>query len=219
MIIILIINLNLSEVYSKNNKSGYTNVKGYFKKDGTYVMPHFKTAPDNSKFNNWSSKYNTNPFTGKAGTKDPYKIDYKLYSPTNSNNNNFSNYPSKSTNNISDFSSYSNNYYNDYKTKNIERAKYWSNKGYDFNPNTMSAYMMDLKVKDIERAKYWSNKGYDFNPNTMSAYMMDLKVKDIERSKYWLKRGYNFDPNTTSSYMMDMKAKEFEKIKIISNSK
>lgn len=43
--------------------------KGYIKKDGTYVAPHQKTAPNKSKDDNYSTKGNTNPYTGKKGTK------------------------------------------------------------------------------------------------------------------------------------------------------
>jgi len=45
------------------------NVKGYTKKNGTYVAPHKQTAPDKSKANNYGTKGNTNPYTGKKGTK------------------------------------------------------------------------------------------------------------------------------------------------------
>ena len=48
-------------------------VRGYFKASGTYVAPHYQTAPNATKLDNWSSKPNVNPYTGKAGTKDPYK--------------------------------------------------------------------------------------------------------------------------------------------------
>ena len=37
-------------------------------------------------------------------------------------------------------------------------------------------YLMDQKVKDFERARYWKERGYDFNPNFTSAYMMDIEV-------------------------------------------
>lgn len=48
-------------------------VRGYFKPTtGTYVAPHYQTAPNATKVDNWSSKPNVNPYTGKAGTKDPY---------------------------------------------------------------------------------------------------------------------------------------------------
>ncbi|MET0533053.1 MAG: hypothetical protein ABW171_02410 [Steroidobacter sp.] len=50
-----------------------TNVNGYFKKDGTYVPPHVRTTPNDSKLDNWSTRGNVNPHTGKNGTKDPYK--------------------------------------------------------------------------------------------------------------------------------------------------
>jgi hypothetical protein len=48
-------------------------VKGHTNKNGTYVAPHRKTNPDHSRANNYSSKGNTNPYTGKKGTKDPNK--------------------------------------------------------------------------------------------------------------------------------------------------
>lgn len=53
--------------------AGTTKVKGYTKKDGTYVAPHSRTTPDKSKQNNYSTKGNMNPHTGKKGTVDPDK--------------------------------------------------------------------------------------------------------------------------------------------------
>lgn len=46
--------------------------RGYVKKNGTHVQPHFQSAPDGTKANNWSSKPNVNPFTGKAGTANAF---------------------------------------------------------------------------------------------------------------------------------------------------
>jgi hypothetical protein len=46
------------------------SVKGYFRKDGTYVAPHMRSAPNATALDNWSSKGNVNPYTGKPGTKD-----------------------------------------------------------------------------------------------------------------------------------------------------
>jgi hypothetical protein len=42
-----------------------TCVKGYFRKDGTYVSPHYRSAPDSKFYNNWSTSGNINPYTGK----------------------------------------------------------------------------------------------------------------------------------------------------------
>lgn len=50
---------------------GSHSVRGHTTKKGTYVAPHRSTNPDRSKSNNWSSKGNVNPDTGKKGTKDP----------------------------------------------------------------------------------------------------------------------------------------------------
>jgi len=47
------------------------SVKGYYRKDGTYVRPHMRSAPDSSVYNNWSTKGNYNPYTGAAGTVNP----------------------------------------------------------------------------------------------------------------------------------------------------
>lgn len=45
------------------------NVRGYTRKDGTYVAPHVRTSPNSTKSDNYSTKGNVNPYTGKEGTK------------------------------------------------------------------------------------------------------------------------------------------------------
>jgi hypothetical protein len=50
-----------------------TYVSPYVKKDGTFVEGHFKSAPNSTKTDNYSSQGNINPYTGKEGTADPYK--------------------------------------------------------------------------------------------------------------------------------------------------
>jgi hypothetical protein len=56
---------------SHSSGSGSHSIKGYTKKDGTYVAPSHATDPNKSKGDNWSTRGNTNPYTGKDGTKDP----------------------------------------------------------------------------------------------------------------------------------------------------
>jgi hypothetical protein len=50
-------------------------VKGYVKQDGTYVAPAMATNPNATKLDNYSTKGNVNPYTGKTGTVDPYKVE------------------------------------------------------------------------------------------------------------------------------------------------
>jgi hypothetical protein len=53
--------------------AGSHGVKGYTKKDGTYVAPHRQTNSNSTQRDNWSSKPNVNPYTGKKGTKEAEK--------------------------------------------------------------------------------------------------------------------------------------------------
>ncbi|GAA0711947.1 hypothetical protein GCM10009105_14170 [Dokdonella soli] len=54
-----------------SSSGGSHSIKGYVKKDGTYVAPAHATDPNKSRNDNWSTKGNVNPYTGKEGTKDP----------------------------------------------------------------------------------------------------------------------------------------------------
>lgn len=58
--------------HSSGHSSSPVHVSGHTTKTGAYVPAHYRTAPDHSKANNWSTKRNVNPYTGQAGTKDPY---------------------------------------------------------------------------------------------------------------------------------------------------
>ncbi|WP_176454096.1 peptidoglycan-binding protein [Siphonobacter sp. BAB-5385] len=49
------------------------HVKGYLRKDGTYVQPHQRSVPDGNPYNNYSYPGNVNPHTGKIATGDPDK--------------------------------------------------------------------------------------------------------------------------------------------------
>ena len=48
-------------------------VKGSVSKKGTYRSPYYRTSPNKTKIDNWSTKGNVNPYTGKSGTVNPHK--------------------------------------------------------------------------------------------------------------------------------------------------
>jgi hypothetical protein len=48
-----------------------TYVRPHVRKDGTYVQPHYRTSPDSTPNNNWSTIPNVNPHTGQPGTRQP----------------------------------------------------------------------------------------------------------------------------------------------------
>ena len=48
-----------------------TYVSGYTKADGTYVSGHYKTTSNSTNRDNYTTKPNSNPYTGKAGYIEP----------------------------------------------------------------------------------------------------------------------------------------------------
>jgi hypothetical protein len=46
-----------------------TSVKGYYRKDGTYVKPHYRSTPNGTTSDNYSHCGNVNPSTGKVGSE------------------------------------------------------------------------------------------------------------------------------------------------------
>lgn len=46
-----------------------SHVNGYYRSNGTYVSPHYRSGRDGYHNNNWSVQGNVNPYTGKPGTK------------------------------------------------------------------------------------------------------------------------------------------------------
>lgn len=54
--------------YSYGSRPDHT-VSGYTRSNGTYVRPSHATNPDTTRNNNYSTKGNVNPYTGKYGTK------------------------------------------------------------------------------------------------------------------------------------------------------
>ena len=181
---------------------GRVYVRGYTTRNGTYVMPHWRSAPDGVLSNNYSFPGNYNPNTGTITPGVPFGTTTGAYSPGG--------YTLGSTG-VGVVGGATNDFMAEMKARDEERARYWKERGYSFDPATTSAFMMDMKVKDIERAAYWKQRGHSFDPKTTSAFMMDMKVKDIERAAYWKQRGYSFDPKTTSAFMMDMKVKDIER--------
>lgn len=59
--------------FSINQADAATRVSGYTTKRGTYVQPYYKSTPNKTKIDNYSTKGNYNPYTGKKGYTNPYK--------------------------------------------------------------------------------------------------------------------------------------------------
>ena len=75
MVLLLSVGLALAQV----------RVDGYTRRDGTYVQPHSRTAPDSSPYNNYGYPGNYNPNTGRITGGDPNRYlqqpTYDMFTP------------------------------------------------------------------------------------------------------------------------------------------
>ena len=62
--------LTLGITCTSANAQNYVN--GYVRSDGTYVQPHFRSSPNSTQYDNYSTRGNTNPYTGQRGSSNPY---------------------------------------------------------------------------------------------------------------------------------------------------
>lgn len=46
-----------------------TKVDGHFRRDGTYVPDHYRSSPNSSNWDNYSTRPNVNPYTGREGSR------------------------------------------------------------------------------------------------------------------------------------------------------
>ncbi len=60
----------INEVKSQVNPSS-TYVSGYKRADGTYVNGYYKTTPNTTNRDNYTTKPNVNPYTGTSGYIQP----------------------------------------------------------------------------------------------------------------------------------------------------
>jgi hypothetical protein len=91
-LVFFFIGLSPNNLFSQDKKESDVPVRTYEKKDGTTVPKHFRTTPNYTNRDNFSTKGNTNPYNGKKGTINP--DNNKL----GTNNREFSEY-SRSDNN------------------------------------------------------------------------------------------------------------------------
>lgn len=76
-------------------QDGYVN--GYYRSDGTYVQPHYRSQADGNPYNNYSTQGNVNPYTGNQGTRDPYNNGVGSYRNSYRSGSSYSNENSSSS--------------------------------------------------------------------------------------------------------------------------
>jgi hypothetical protein len=104
-------------------------VRGYTRKNGTYVAPHYRSSPDGNFNNNWSTKGNINPHTGQPGEKvtPPGSTTYQSI-------------PYSSGAGVEE------------AARMAERKAYWTSKGWDVSKiNASSSFALDQKIQEAAR--------------------------------------------------------------------
>ena len=71
-VIFLLLGLTDVALARSGSYGGSHSVSGYVRSNGTYVAPARATNPNGTKTDNWTTRGNVNPYTGKAGTKAPF---------------------------------------------------------------------------------------------------------------------------------------------------
>lgn len=70
-LIIFYLGISITNSYSQEKTESDVPVKTYNKKDGTIVPKHFRTKPNYTNRDNFTTEGNTNPYNGKKGTIKP----------------------------------------------------------------------------------------------------------------------------------------------------
>lgn len=77
---LILMGVALAMVAGAVSAQSTNSVRGYIRRDGTYVAPHVRTNPNSTRMDNYSTAPNYNPYTGQQGTVQPYPVPvYKPY--------------------------------------------------------------------------------------------------------------------------------------------
>lgn len=68
---LLLVVVVLGALFYFSISDGDVYVSPYLRGDGTHVRGHYRSDPNETKLDNWSTKGNVNPYTGKPGYKNP----------------------------------------------------------------------------------------------------------------------------------------------------
>jgi len=84
VIVKLIFSLGFPMLYPLEVDARSVRVRGYYRKDGTYVRSHYRTLPDGNPYNNYSYPGNYNPNIVKITPGGPRKYLDRYYNEPSS---------------------------------------------------------------------------------------------------------------------------------------
>lgn len=149
-------------IFGQSKSSSDVYVNGYVRKDGTVVPGYYRSAPNHTNRDNFSTKGNTNPYTGSKGY---IKADNKSSNYTYSNHSN-----SNKTYGVSNSSS--NNTSLKKTTTNDDKSKFYNNvKNFNTNNIINGEYFYALGKRWIGLKK--NIKYHNSDKNSVNGYVSD----------------------------------------------
>ncbi len=147
--------------------AGRVRVKGYYRKDGTYVRPHYRTAPDGNPYNNYSYPGNYNPNTGKVTTGNPSTYLQRYYNRSSSTSSSVPTY---------------NQSYRLSPSKNVKELRFnwyeWKELDTDNSKN-----VKELRFNWYERKGLDTNKLRQSNKVQQSSYGLDQRKTALAQAQ------------------------------------
>jgi hypothetical protein len=178
---ILLLLLTLFSFAQTNPNHVY--VSGYYKSNGTYVKPHYRTAPNSTNRDNFSTRGNINPYTGQPGYITPDNTTTTYTPSTTYSNSTYSNTNPYTTNNTSSTNSSTTSYKSSsiYSTTKVY-GQLWSKPSQfgAIRPLKKGSYVNILEYKDgFYKVISDGTIGYILNTNlNETSDMLSLKNGD-----------------------------------------
>lgn len=72
VLLVIAILIGATSFVSVSNVDAAQRVRGYYRSSGMYVQPYYRTSPNSTRFDNYSTRGNYNPYTGRYGTRSPW---------------------------------------------------------------------------------------------------------------------------------------------------
>lgn len=167
--LIAVVTMLTLSVFAQVNSS-FTKVNAYYKKDGTYVPAHYRTNPNYTAKDNYTTKPNVNPHTGKKGTFDDNTISSEEFI------NSFYKNENKVKNILDDFYKSTNtsldNYMNDLKSfDNSSNYSYESTPQINnYNSNLDSYIQSNYSSGSSSYSNSYSNTNSNTNNSNSGGY-------------------------------------------------
>lgn len=169
LIIILLLILFAEPLFSQVNPNNHY-VKGYTRSDGTRVKGHYRTNRNSTNRDNYSTKPNVNPYTGKKGYINP---DNNYLPSTNYNNSTLN--------------------YNSYTpSTNVLPSYNYTNTSSKFNYNSTNNYSTStIDYDEIKREQEkWMREEYPKIQAEQERWMREEYPKIQAEQERWMRKEY-----------------------------